>query len=109
MKIHLFKFLISICVLLGLSSTFSVHAAEVVSCPKIYVHSDQIKLAENEILIQLRDQVVATTAIHLDGEGFYFQTMKQGDCPGAHWKCPKCGDCNWDAYLRCPNCGHVNW
>lgn len=82
-----------------------------VSCPKTYVEPHQIAFYENGIFIQINDLTLETDSINTDGDGLYFERIRDDGCGYMQWKCDKeirkgvaCNTCNWIWHSACTTC-----
>lgn len=108
MKTTLFRFLGFLALLVV--TTISAHAKcscpkppKFVECDKVYVQPSQIDLIDGQILVKVEEQVLQTSMILTDEQGFYFKDYKkQGDCPDFQWECEVCHACNdnWNNYCQ---------
>jgi hypothetical protein len=77
-----------------------------ISCEKTYVALKQLHFTESSIFVEIDSIWVQPTALHVDSNGFYFESIVNEVVPGP-WQCQVRGCHHWNKeYVEyCAVCG----
>lgn len=105
------KIILAFALFLVLSGEIFAHdrcnQSKFVPCEKTYIKANQIGFVENEILIDMGNAVLCTSAVYSDEVGYYFRDYDERKCEKTQWKCEICGNCNDSWYTLCLRCSHL--